>query len=53
MGLDITVEFINGLKVGIEHMTADEEDSEYENPEWIIILDLLFIRIGIAKYPEE
>ena len=52
MALDVTLELINGLKVGIEHMTPDEEEeeSEWEQPLWLIIIDLLVIRIGIVKY---
>ena len=52
---DITLELINGLKVGIEHMIPDEEEeeSEWEQPLWLIIIDLLVIRIGIVKYSNE
>ena len=55
MALDITLELINGLKVGIEHMIPDEEEeeSEWEQPLWLIIIDLLVIRIGIVKYSNE
>lgn len=39
---------INGIKVGIEHLTV-EEDSDLEM-EWAIMIDLFIFRIGLFKY---
>lgn len=40
---DFTFELINGLKVGIEHITDEEGD-------WVVIIDFLIFRVGIIGY---
>ena len=40
---DITLELINGIKLGIEHMDDPDGDG------WLIALDLFFLRIGFWK----
>lgn len=44
----ITVEWINGLKLGIEHITSPDEDDD-----WLIAVDILFIRLCFWKITEE
>lgn len=48
MEFDITLEFINGLKVGVEHLSLDEEEDE--EAQWVIILDILFLRFSFISY---
>lgn len=52
MAVDITVELINGIKVGIEHVSWEDYE-EGGGLGWLIALDLFILRIGINKYPEE
>lgn len=46
---DFTFEIINGIKFGIEHITADEID---EDVSWLIAADFLCFRFGLIKYKE-
>jgi len=46
----VSVELINGLKLGVEHISADDFDDEVE---WMIAIDLLIIRIAILRYKDE
>lgn len=39
--MNFVVELINGLKIGLEHVQAGEEDEEDVS---LIVLDVLFIR---------
>lgn len=48
VGFDISLEFINGLKVGIEHLALDEEDDE--EVQGVVIVDLLFLRVSFISY---
>jgi hypothetical protein len=41
---DLTVELINGVKLGIEHVEGDEEVA------YLIVLDLLILRICFIKW---
>lgn len=50
MALDVTLELINGLKVGIEHLSLDDEEHDVES---IVICDLLFLRLAFISYTEE
>lgn len=45
----VVVELINGLQLGIEHVSGDEED-EYEG---LIALNIFFFRFVIMKMKEE
>jgi len=47
---DISFEFINGLKLGVEHISADDFDDEVE---WMIAIDLFIFRIAILRYKDE
>ena len=49
MAVDVTVELINGLKVGIEHIDVREPD---DNALWLVAIDLFVVRIGILKYSD-
>ena len=42
----LMLELVNGLKVGIEHVTAEAEEDEYH---WAIVLDLLVLRFVFMK----
>jgi hypothetical protein len=44
----VMLEFINGLQLGVEHMTGDEED-EYH---YAIILNVTFLRFVFMKMKE-
>jgi len=50
VGFDVTIERINGIKVGIEHINGSEWG---EGVEWLIAIDLFVVRVGIIKYSEE
>lgn len=45
VGFDISLELINGLKVGIEHMSLSEEDDEDYGS--VIICEFVFIRLAL------
>ena len=45
---DISLELINGLKIGIEHLSLDEEDDE--EVQGVVIVDLLFLRLSFISY---
>lgn len=45
--MNLVVELINGLKVGLEHVSADMEDPDDVS---LIVLDLLFFRIIYVIY---
>jgi len=51
MALDVTLELINGLKVGIEHLSFD--DDEEDDVESVVVCDLLFLRLAFIAYTEE
>lgn len=40
--MNIVVEIINGLKFGLEHVSANEEDEEDVS---LIVFDVLFLRL--------
>ena len=44
-----TFELINGLKVGIEHVTFDDDDGV----DWVVVLDLLIFRFCFLRYSDE
>jgi len=46
----VSVELINGLKLGVEHINADTFD---DGVEWMIALDLFIFRIAILRYKED
>jgi len=46
----ISVELINGLKLGVEHINADDIDDEVE---WMIAIDIFIFRIAILRYKDE
>jgi len=46
----VSVELINGFKLGIEQIDGEGIDDEVE---WMIALDLLIIRIAILRYKDE
>ena len=46
--MTITLEFINGPKVGIEHLSFDED--EEDDVSGVVILDLLFLRVCLVSY---
>lgn len=45
--MTISIELINGLKLGVEHISADDFDDEVE---WMIAIDLFIFRIAILRY---
>lgn len=46
--MEVNAELINGIKFGIEHIAL--EDREEDDPEWVVILDILIFRIALIKY---
>ena len=45
--MNLVVELINGLKIGLEHVSADMEDPDDVS---LIVLDLLFFHIIYVIY---
>ena len=45
--MDLTLELINGIKIGIEHLNVEDMDDEVK---WMIMIDLVIIRIGIIRF---
>lgn len=45
--MNLVVELINGLKIGLEHVSADMEDPDDVS---LIVLDLLIFRIIYVIY---
>jgi len=41
-------EIINGVKLGIEHISVEDD----EDVHWMIALDLFIFRLGLMKYKE-
>jgi len=41
---DLTMEFISGLKLGLEHMSEENEEGQLEQ---VIILDFLIFRFAL------
>jgi len=46
----VSVELINGLKLGVEHISADDFD---DGVEWMIAIDIFIFRIAILRYKDE
>jgi len=46
--MGITIELINGLKVGLEHLSF--EDDEEDDISGVVILDILFLRMSFISY---
>jgi len=46
----ISVELINGLKLGVEHINGEGIDDEVE---WMIAIDIFIFRIAILRYKDE
>jgi len=46
--MSITIELINGLKVGLEHLSF--EDDEEDEVSGVVILDLLLLRMSFISY---
>jgi hypothetical protein len=47
--MSITIELINGLKVGLEHLSF-EDDEEEDEVSGVVILDILFLRMSFVSY---
>lgn len=47
---NIQFELINGLKLGIEHISGEDMGEDEEGPQWLIAIDLLIFRIGLLKF---
>lgn len=45
--MNLVVELINGLKIGLEHVSADTEDPDDVS---LIVLDLLIFRVIYVIY---
>lgn len=43
----VMLELINGLKLGIEHVTAEEQESD--EFQWAVVVDILFLRLVFMK----
>lgn len=51
--MDITVDLINGLTLGVEHLSGDAEDED-DMIEWAIAFHFFVIRVCLVKLkPEE
>jgi hypothetical protein len=46
--MDLFFEFIQGMAVGIEHISGDTEDDE-DFIEWAIVVHLTVFRISLVK----
>jgi len=51
VALDVTLELINGLKVGLEHLSFDDDEEE-EDVSGIVILDLFLLRVSFISYKD-
>lgn len=47
---DFTFDLLNGVKIGLEHISSMDEDSEIE---YLVILDILVFRFSMIKYREQ
>lgn len=47
---NIQFELINGLKLGIEHISGEDMGEDEEGPQWLIAIDILIFRIGLLKF---
>ena len=48
MALEVTLELINGLKVGIEHLSFEDDDED--DADSVVICDLFFLRLAFISY---
>lgn len=45
--VEVEFDIINGVKLGIEHISVDDDDHPVD---YLIAIDLFFFRIGLIKY---
>ena len=49
--MDISIGLINGISIGVEHLTFDEY-VEDEFPDWMIVVHLVIFRLTFSKYSD-